>query len=144
MTRSTTTERTIRSLASKQTALLRVGKPLGRKTTVTRKEAEAWLVDKAETDAAFRRALLAKPTETIARELGIAFPAGVKVRVVQESERELILVLPAPASLGDAELDRVVGGATKEAEKSNKVVALTSGVPAAKATTAAQKAHAAE
>lgn len=138
------TKGSIRNLTSKRTGLVRVGKPLGRKTLVTRKEAEAWLVDKAETDPAFRRALLAKPTAAIARELGIAFPVGVAIRVVQESEHELFLVLPAPPALDDQELDRVVGGATKEAAASNKAFGTLVGQPQDRATKAAELGHQAQ
>lgn len=77
-----------------------------------RKDVEA-LVEKAQSDPAFRRALLANPTGTVARELNVDFPAGVKVRVLEETERELYLVLPLPAPdtpLDDSQLDAVAGG----------------------------------
>jgi hypothetical protein len=118
----------VRSLAAKRGVLVRLGKPLGTKTMVSRREAEAWLIEKADADPGFRRALVANPAGVIAKELGLAFPPSIKLRVIEEGDRELLLVLPAPVALEDRELDAVVGGrlqeeaakASAQAEKSQK------------------------
>lgn len=80
---------------------------------MNRRNIEAQIVDKAQTDPAFRRALLANPTATIARDFNVQFPPGVHLRVVEKTARELFLVLPVPpadAPLDDRELDAVAGG----------------------------------
>ena len=100
----------IRNLTAKRGVLVRLGKPLGPKTMLSRREAEAWLIERADADPAFRRALIANPAPTITKALGVGFPADIKLRVIEESERELVLVLPAPVALPDGELAGVVGG----------------------------------
>jgi hypothetical protein len=80
-----------------------------------RQELEAWLLDKAAKDAAFRRALLADPKGTLGRELGGSLPDGLAITVVEEAPDRCYLVLPAaPAGqteeLSDAELEAVAGG----------------------------------
>jgi hypothetical protein len=100
----------VRNLGAKRGVLVRLGKPLGSKTLVSRREAESWLIAKADADPSFRRSLLANPAAVIAKELGLTFPASIKLRVIEEGDRELVLVLPAPVALDDRELDAVVGG----------------------------------
>jgi hypothetical protein len=70
------------------------------------------VVAKAWTDEAFRQQLLAEPA-TVLREQGIDFPAGLEVRVVEDTEQVRHLVLPrrpAEGELSEAELDQVAGG----------------------------------
>ena len=100
----------VRSLAAKRGVLVRLGKPLGAKTMVSRREAESWLIERADADPAFRRALITNPGAVIARELGLTLPETITLRVIEESDRELLLVLPAPVALDERELDAVVGG----------------------------------
>lgn len=140
-TAQTKSKNSVRTLAAKRGVLVRLGKPLGTKTMVSRREAESWLIERADTDPAFRRALVADPSATIGKELGLTFPASVKLRVVEEGDHELLLVLPAPVALDESELDMVVGGAlkeaqatAKEAEKSNKATGLVPGVATTSAT----------
>jgi hypothetical protein len=118
----------VRSLASKRGMMVRLDKTLGTKTMVSRREAESWLIERADAGADFRRALVANPAAVIAKELGLTFPADLKLRVIEEGDRELLLVLPTPVALDERELDMVVGGAlaskaeaqAKEAKASNK------------------------
>jgi hypothetical protein len=89
-----------------------------------RKEAEALLLEKAERDDAFRRELIANPKAVIARELDMPLPPNVNVRVVEETARELVLVLPPKATgrgeLDDSDLEAVAGGAfVSTAQKAN-------------------------
>ena len=50
-----------------------------------RHELEAGLIERAAKDEAFRRALLADPTGTLERELGVRMPEGVALTVVEET-----------------------------------------------------------
>ena len=76
---------------------------------------QARLVERAGQDPAFRQELIADPKAVIQREYGITVPAGVNVRVVEETPTTGYLVLPAaPARVGqqlsDQELEAVAGG----------------------------------
>lgn len=87
---------------------------------MNRGDAEARLVEKAQNDPVFRRALLANPTATIARDFNVQFPPGVQVRVLEETARELFVVLPVPTAdtpLDDHQLDAVSGGKMMEEAK---------------------------
>ncbi|MEA1648117.1 NHLP leader peptide family RiPP precursor [Nitrospirillum sp. BR 11164] len=69
------------------------------------------IVAKAWTDEAFKARLLADPATVLRRE-GMDLPAGVAIRVVEDTGTARTLVLPAkPADLTEEELGRVVGGA---------------------------------
>jgi hypothetical protein len=52
------------------------------------------IVDKALSDTSFRGELEADPKAALARELGVELPAEVNVRVVRESESDIVIVLP--------------------------------------------------
>jgi hypothetical protein len=129
----------VRSLAAKRGVLVRLGKSLGTKTVISRREAESWLIERADADPTFRRALIANPGAVIAKELGLTFPPTIQLRVIEEGDRELLLVLPAPVALDERELDAVVGGQlaeqtaqqqaqAKEAKASNKSASSWGGV----------------
>ena len=81
-----------------------------------RKNTEWRLIEKAWKDEEFRRSLLSDPAGTVSRELGIALPPGVEVKVLEETSDTFVLVIPArPDSAGSgklsaAELDQVAGG----------------------------------
>ena len=57
-------------------------------------KAQARIVAKAWKSAAFRRALLKSPHKALASQ-GVDVPAGVRVRVVQNTPKVMYLVLPA-------------------------------------------------
>jgi hypothetical protein len=80
----------------------------------SRHQADEILLAKAAQDAEFRRELLADPRAAIKAVLGVQLPADIQVTVLEETDRNLYLVLPAKASdeLSDEELDQVTGGAT--------------------------------
>jgi hypothetical protein len=68
--------------------------------------AEAWA------DPAFRQRLLTDPA-TVLRERGIEAPDGVQVRIVEDTEQIMHLVLPpmpAEAALSDRQLAQITGG----------------------------------
>jgi hypothetical protein len=86
----------------------------------TRKEGEALLIEKAEKDEAFRRELVANPSKIISKTFGIELPPGLKVTVLEESARQVYLVLPARSpgtELTGDELATVAGGMREEAER---------------------------
>ena len=107
----------------------------------SRREAEARIVDRAGQDPEFRRRLLATPQATIEAALGVTLPSGIRLTVLEETDRQLYLVLPAPAAgdgeLTDSELAAVSGGAAASGEKAF-------GSLAARARKAAQAGHQAE
>ena len=79
--------------------------------------AQQWgqLVNQAGRDQTFRNRLLADPS-TVAREFGLAVPADVELRVVENTPNVLHLALPPlqtdgqPRELSDTELNEVTGG----------------------------------
>jgi hypothetical protein len=84
----------------------------------SRRQAEEALLQRAHRDPAFRQALLTDPESAISSELGIDIPPDVTITVVEESLRDLYLVIPFDAAssgageLTDRELATVAGGAT--------------------------------
>lgn len=68
------------------------------------------LVAKCWADEAFKQRLLADPPVTLAAE-GMAVPEGVTLRVVENTAREMTLVIPLPpADLTDEDLSDAAGG----------------------------------
>ena len=82
------------------------------------------IADKAK-DASFRKALMADPKASLEKALGAEIPAGVKVKVIEESADTVYLVLPAVtkegAELDDAQLEKVAGGMADKATCSAKM-----------------------
>ena len=72
-----------------------------------REAIESAIRERAAGDAAFRDDLVADPAGAIERAFGVAIPASVTLRVVEEASDEVILVLPGggPLDLAEAELD---------------------------------------
>jgi len=74
---------------------------------------KAWAraVARAWRDEAFKKRLLAEPAAA-AREVGLEIPAGLELRVVENSDRVVHLILPTPLSdeLSAEELGAVAGG----------------------------------
>ena len=76
---------------------------------------EAWrqVVAKAWQDESFKRRLLDDPAAVL-KEHGIAVPAGVQVRVVEDTDQVRHLTLPVRTSdsqISEEELVQVAGGA---------------------------------
>jgi len=74
---------------------------------------KAWakIVAKAWTDEAFKKKLLQNP-EKVLKEMGVAFPADVKLEMHEQKENELHLVLPArpQKTLSEQELKQIAAG----------------------------------
>lgn len=75
------------------------------------------IVSKAWSDPVFKQRLLANPA-SIAREYGLEVPAGIELRVVEDTDSVHHVILPPKPSsreLSDAQLEQVAGGlATSE------------------------------
>jgi len=70
------------------------------------------IIARAVDDAAFKQRLMADPAAVLNEE-GLEVPAGLEVRVVENSQGELQVVLPAPLDSGDLSeklLDSVAAG----------------------------------
>ena len=67
------------------------------------------VVAKAQSDAAFKKSLLADPAAALSAA-GFSIPAGVTVKVVENTENVVHLVLPVETSLSEAQLASVAGG----------------------------------
>jgi hypothetical protein len=73
------------------------------------------VVERATTDDSFRGQLVANPKAAVESELGIAIPAGVTVKVVEETPQEFYIVLPPKETTGelsDEALAGVAGGSS--------------------------------
>ena len=94
----------------------------------SRGQAEQLLLNKAAGDQAFRRELVANPTAAINSVFGVTLPQDLKITVLEESPRQVYLVLPAKEASGELaeeELAGVAGGAElKEASDSGKAYQL--------------------
>jgi len=69
---------------------------------------------KAAADPAFRKLCLENPAEAVKKVSGKDLPQGLRVRFVENAGAHMTFVLPDPAGpgeLGEADLDRVAGGA---------------------------------
>lgn len=77
---------------------------------LSRKDAEAKLIAKAQADQSFRQALLTNSKAAIEQELGTIIE-DFQVKVVEETADTLYLVLPAvETELSETDLDSVAGG----------------------------------
>jgi hypothetical protein len=90
--------------------------------TRTRRDIELQLIEKAWKDDAFRQALRSDPRGAVEQALGAKLPAGIQVKLVEETVDTFYLVLPAnpdrvPAGqLTDRLLEAVAGGFTAESQ----------------------------
>ena len=84
---------------------------------VSNERTEAWrasygkVVAKAWSDAAFKARLLKDPQAVLA-EAGVEMPPGVTVKVVENTDNTMHLILPPPPPAGeltDEALDKVAG-----------------------------------
>lgn len=60
----------------------------------SRKRFEELLITKAFQDTSFRRELIENPKIAIAENFGVQLPVGIEIRVLQEDEKVLYVVLP--------------------------------------------------
>src|SRR4051812_29274800 len=68
------------------------------------------VIAKAWADEAFKARLLADPAVVLAAE-GVPMPAGVSLRVIENTATVINLILPAkPTDLTDEDMDRLAGG----------------------------------
>ena len=68
------------------------------------------LIAKAWADEAFKQQLLADPA-TVLKAQGLELPAGLTVKVLENTDQLVHLVLPPkPTELAEDDLDRVSGG----------------------------------
>jgi hypothetical protein len=80
-----------------------------------REDARQQVIERANSDPAFRDQLLKDPREAIQDKIGIPLPANITIRVVEEQPGEVVLVLRAQPvepgqQLSDADLEAVSGG----------------------------------
>jgi hypothetical protein len=81
----------------------------------SRAEWERRLIERSLEDEEFRQRLLDDPKAVVEQELGSVLPEGVDVRVVQDSQETIYLVLPSTSvgsqggSLSDQDLEAVAG-----------------------------------
>lgn len=77
-----------------------------------RRSVESQIHDKLAKDPDFRKQLLANPSAAIESVVGTKLPQGVSVRVVEESPREIVVVVPPAGgqALSEQELESVAGG----------------------------------
>jgi hypothetical protein len=70
------------------------------------------IMSRASEDTAFREQLKSNPKQTLERELGGHLPDDVKITVIEETAKQVYLVLPAQGSkeLTSEELAGVAGG----------------------------------
>lgn len=81
-------------------------------------EYAARVIERAERDDSFRRALVEDPRAAISADLGVELPENLKIRVIEEDPEEAVIVLPsatAPSEMSEEELSQVVGGASTPA-----------------------------
>lgn len=76
----------------------------------TREQKLSRFIARCWSDAAFKARLLADPAAVL-REEGVEVPAGIQLRVLEDTAQEVHLVIPVrPAELSDEALDNVAGG----------------------------------
>ena len=84
-----------------------------------RKELESKIIEKALKDQEFRESLLTNSKATLEKELGTKFPEGIEIKVLEETENTLYLVLPPSpipkgTELSDEQLEAVAGGSKSD------------------------------
>jgi hypothetical protein len=86
-----------------------------------RKQAEAYLIEKAQQDEAFRQRLIDDPAGVVSSEFKLTIPPRTKLTVLEESVNSLYLVLPprTTGELNQEQLASVVAGATGDGKLSN-------------------------
>jgi len=84
-------------------------------TQSTRRDLEIKLITRAWKDEAFARELRSNPKAVFEREVGSKLPGDVEVKVVEETEKTIYLVLPekpqaAQGELSEEQLAAAAGG----------------------------------
>lgn len=69
-------------------------------SSIDRASAEAQIIKKAMKDSAFRASLLANPNAAIEQALGVSLPAGVNIKVYEDTADTFNMVLPAAGGSG--------------------------------------------
>jgi hypothetical protein len=78
------------------------------------------IIEKCWADEAFKQRLLADPAGTLNAE-GVTVPAGVSVRVVENTAQVVHLVIPCSSTeLSDQEISQMAGGASIESQYIHK------------------------
>ena len=77
---------------------------------LTAGEAEKLLIEKATNDGEFRTRLLENPRGAIEEVFGVNLPEGLSVRVHEQSDTEVHLVLPPNPRLSEKDLELIAGG----------------------------------
>jgi hypothetical protein len=79
---------------------------------------EAMIRARAKRDSGFRTRLRDDPAAAVAETLGVDMAGGVRVRIVEESPDEVVLVLPAdlaePGELTREEIDLIADGRARD------------------------------
>jgi len=83
--------------------------------SVALRQAQGRIIGRAWEDEAFKAKLLSDPRAAIEQASGLQLPAGVSVKVVEETEDTLYFVIPrsplgAERELSDEALAKVAGG----------------------------------
>ena len=81
-----------------------------------RQQLEQKLIEKAMKDGTFRKLLIENPASIIESETGMKISKTIKIKVMEEDQQTVYLVLPATSlqnsdlELSEAELESVAGG----------------------------------
>jgi hypothetical protein len=82
-----------------------------------RRDGEAKIVERLLKDSAFKGELMSNPAAAIAKETGWQVPAGVSIKVVEETADTFYLVVPHietdGGELSDEQLENVAGGSRR-------------------------------
>ena len=83
----------------------------------SRAQLERRLIERGLEDESFRQRLLEEPRAALEEELGARLPAEIQIRVVEETQDTIYLVLPSASpglgeggELSDQQLEAVAGG----------------------------------
>ena len=82
----------------------------------SRAQLERRLIERGLEDESFRQRLLEEPRAALEEELGARLPAEIQIRVVEETQDTIYLVLPSASPIGeggelsDQQLEAVAGG----------------------------------
>ena len=81
-----------------------------------RQQIEQHLIERAMKDETFRKQLIENPGTAIETETGIKIPETMKIKVLEEDQQTVYLILPQNSArndeieLSESELEKVAGG----------------------------------